>query len=94
MTLAPLRAGWLKHGISLEERIKSLDSRWAYYFGFGLPITLASYWSYVFEPQKLVACSDNLSLQIRSRRKSFSFLPSISVLFDHGDFIYTTTDQP
>jgi hypothetical protein len=38
-------ASWIKQGLSLSERVQALDSRWSYFFGFGLPITFVSYWS-------------------------------------------------
>lgn len=40
-------AQWLKSGWGLNERIQYLEQRWSYFLGFGLPITLISYWSYV-----------------------------------------------
>ena len=39
-------AQWIKSGWGLNERIQYLEQRWSYFLGFGLPITLVSYWSY------------------------------------------------
>ncbi|KAM0755327.1 hypothetical protein T439DRAFT_320034 [Meredithblackwellia eburnea MCA 4105] len=36
---------WLKSGWSFGERVKQLEERWGYFIGFGLPITLFSWWS-------------------------------------------------
>lgn len=36
---------WLRSNWSLSERIKNVETRWAYHLGFGLPITLFSWWS-------------------------------------------------
>ena len=36
---------WLKNGWAFSERVKFLDSRWAYFIGFGFPITFISWWS-------------------------------------------------
>ncbi|KDE06534.1 hypothetical protein MVLG_03183 [Microbotryum lychnidis-dioicae p1A1 Lamole] len=35
----------VKSGWPFAERVKQLDSRWAYHLGFGFPITLLSWWS-------------------------------------------------
>ena len=43
-------AQWLKSGWPLFERIQYLEQRWSYFLGFGLPITLISFWSYVHPP--------------------------------------------
>lgn len=41
----PFRQHWLKNGWPFSERVKFLDSRWAYFIGWGMPITLVSWWS-------------------------------------------------
>ncbi|KAG0147316.1 hypothetical protein CROQUDRAFT_43060 [Cronartium quercuum f. sp. fusiforme G11] len=35
---------WTKAGLSFEERIQSLEERWAYHAGFGMAITTISFW--------------------------------------------------
>lgn len=34
---------WINKGMSLPERIRHLEERWCWYLGFGVPITLLSY---------------------------------------------------
>lgn len=38
-------AHWEKSGHGLSERVKNLETRWAYHLGFGFPITLICVWS-------------------------------------------------
>ncbi|GAA5996200.1 EI24 domain-containing protein [Rhodotorula paludigena] len=38
-------AHWVKNGWSFGDRVRQIEQRWAYAFGYGLPITLLSSWS-------------------------------------------------
>ncbi|BGP37939.1 hypothetical protein JCM10450v2_001876 [Rhodotorula kratochvilovae] len=38
-------AHWVKNGWPFGDRVRQIEQRWAYAFGFGLPITLMSWWS-------------------------------------------------
>lgn len=40
---------WINQGMNLPERIQYLEQRWAFFLGFGLPITTASYFLYVID---------------------------------------------
>ncbi|GAA6054547.1 hypothetical protein JCM3770_006022 [Rhodotorula araucariae] len=38
-------AHWVKNGWPFGDRVRQIEQRWAYAFGFGLPITIMSWWS-------------------------------------------------
>ncbi|GAA5848581.1 hypothetical protein JCM8547_004560 [Rhodosporidiobolus lusitaniae] len=36
---------WVRNGWSFGDRVRQIEQRWAYAFGFGFPITILSWWS-------------------------------------------------
>ncbi|KAI5479295.1 Etoposide-induced 2.4 family protein [Pseudohyphozyma bogoriensis] len=82
-------AQWMKSGWPLDERVKHLDSRWAYFIGFGFPITLLSWWSSdpvvnlamfslffpLFKTMTATAIAQPLDPNLPTSAMSLSFLP-------------------
>lgn len=75
---------WALEGMTLGEQLKALETNWAYYLGFGLVITLCTYyspglvgsglWALLFPLFIVTAMTATPSLQCRGRLRVFSYI--------------------